>query len=110
MLFDTLPTLILGLPATIGALSTVFVSIMRELTRHTGLPLPESLPFALAVMVAASIAAVSGSAVTADPTRSEEDVRQSSATFAVSFSIFAAFIAAGAGAAVTANPSRSRKR
>ncbi len=74
MLFDTLPTLILGLPATLGALTTVFGAVTRELDRHWGAPLPDSLPFALAVMVAATAAAASGSVITSSPSRCEEDV------------------------------------
>lgn len=75
MVLDTLPTLILGLPATLGALQTGFGGLVHGLERESGGALPESLPFALALMTLATVAA--GSGVwwgAADPSRSEEQV------------------------------------
>lgn len=78
MVFDTLPTLILGLPATLGALQMAFGGVVRGLERNSGAELPDSLPFALALMTLASIAAGSGEVWSStDPSRSEEDVRPS---------------------------------
>lgn len=76
MVFDTLPTLILGLPATLGALQTGFGGIVGGLEREVGgVHLPESMPFALALMTLATFAAASGEVWgSTDPNRSEEQV------------------------------------
>jgi hypothetical protein len=75
MLFDTVPTLLLGLPATLGALQSGFSIITRGMERELGGTLPEALPFTLALLSLSALLAGSGSLVSAEHSGTEEQVR-----------------------------------
>jgi hypothetical protein len=75
MLFDTVPTLLLGLPATLGALQSGFGIVVRGMERELGGTLPEALPFTLALLSLSALLAGSGSLVSAEHSGTEEQVR-----------------------------------
>ena len=81
MLFDTVPTLLLGLPATLGALQSGFSIITRGMERELGGTLPEALPFTLALLSLSALLAGSGSLVSAEHSGTEEQVKDSSSLY-----------------------------
>ena len=80
MLFDTVPALLLGLPATLGALHSGYGILVHGLEREFGVSYPEALPFTLALVTLAAFSVASAQWVSSAEEQHGDEEQVSSGT------------------------------